>query len=93
NAQLSLFVIVICNSFLLFPGQARPNARRCLCQGPGSNYVSPKRVDRIEIYPPSASCENVEVIAVLKNGAGKKCLNPESKFVKINLKKARHQRR
>ncbi|XP_058231333.1 C-X-C motif chemokine 11-6-like [Hemibagrus wyckioides] len=87
------FVVFACLLILHVEGQARPSVRRCLCQGPGSNYVPPKHVDRIEIYPPSASCENVEMIAVLKNGAGKKCLNPESKFMKLNLKKARSQRR
>ncbi|XP_060764078.1 C-X-C motif chemokine 11-6-like [Neoarius graeffei] len=73
-------------------GQAKTSVRRCLCQSHGMNRVSLQRIDRIEVYSPSASCENVEIIVVLKNGAGKRCLNPESKFAKNYIKNAMQRR-
>ncbi|KAF5905592.1 C-X-C motif chemokine 11-6-like, partial [Clarias magur] len=61
-------------------GQARPSVTRCLCQGPQANVVRLQRIDKIEVYPASASCDNLEIIVTLKNDGGKKCLNPNSKF-------------
>ncbi|XP_060739458.1 C-X-C motif chemokine 11-6-like [Tachysurus vachellii] len=88
----AVFLVFACVLILHVEGQAKTNVRRCLCLGRGSNYIPPTIIDKIEIYPRSASCENVEMIAVLKNGRGKRCLNPESKFVKNYILKARLQK-
>ncbi|XP_053530422.1 C-X-C motif chemokine 11-6 [Ictalurus punctatus] len=78
----AVFVVFACLLIVHVQGQARTSVRRCLCQGPAANVVQPQRIDKIEIHPARASCENVEIIVTLKNGAGKKCLNPESEFTK-----------
>ncbi|XP_060764076.1 C-X-C motif chemokine 11-6-like [Neoarius graeffei] len=76
----AVFVAVACLLFVHVQGQARTNSRRCLCQGSLVNTVHIKRIDKIEFYPASASCQNVEIIVTLKNSAEQKCLNPESEF-------------
>ncbi|XP_026994342.2 C-X-C motif chemokine 11-1-like [Tachysurus fulvidraco] len=88
----AVFLVFACLLILHVEGQARTNVRRCLCPGRRLNYIPPTNIDKIEIYPRSASCENVEMLAVLKNGKGKRCLNPESKFVRNNILKARLQK-
>ncbi|NP_001373708.1 C-X-C motif chemokine 11-1 precursor [Danio rerio] len=57
-------------------------SQRCVCLGAGLNMVKPVLIEKIEILPSSPSCGHMEVIATLKNGAGKRCLNPKSKFTK-----------
>ncbi|KAL7836547.1 hypothetical protein AOLI_G00278310 [Acnodon oligacanthus] len=86
------FVVVACVLMVHIQGQARPSMRRCLCQGSGVNMVRLQRVEKIEVYPPSPSCENVEIIVTLKNKAGLKCLNPESRFAQNYIKKAIQKR-
>ncbi|KAL6465586.1 hypothetical protein MHYP_G00257190 [Metynnis hypsauchen] len=82
------FVVLACLLMLHVQGQARPSTKRCLCQGSGVNMVRLQRVEKVEVYPPSPSCENVEIIVTLKNGAGQKCLNPESSFAQNYIKRA-----
>ncbi|XP_014348613.1 C-X-C motif chemokine 11-like [Latimeria chalumnae] len=58
---------------------------RCLCTAKGLPVV-PRRIEKLEVFPPSTSCEKLEVIATVK--AGKKtCLNPNSKRVQSVLAK------
>ncbi|KAK2845538.1 hypothetical protein Q7C36_010392 [Tachysurus vachellii] len=87
----AVFVLFAGLLILHVEGQARPSVRRCLCLGPAANAVRLQLVDKFEVFPVSASCENVEVIVTLKNGAGKKCLNPNSgftqKYIMTALKK------
>ncbi|KAI5088362.1 C-X-C motif chemokine 11-6-like [Silurus meridionalis] len=77
---VAVFVVFACLLILHVQGQAKTSVRRCLCQGPAANVVRIKNIDKIEFHPASASCENVEIIVIMKNGAGKRCLNPESEF-------------
>ncbi|XP_017539973.1 C-X-C motif chemokine 11-6-like [Pygocentrus nattereri] len=80
------FVFLVCLSVV--QGQARLSVKRCLCQGSGVNMVRLQRVEKVEVYPPSPSCENVEIIVTFKNSAGQKCLNPESSFAQNYIKTA-----
>ncbi|GAA6090056.1 C-X-C motif chemokine 11-6 [Tachysurus ichikawai] len=84
----AVFVLFAGLLILHVEGQARPSVRRCLCMGPAANAVRLQLVDKIEVYHVSASCENVEIIVTLKNGAGKKCLNPNSGFTQKYIKAA-----
>ncbi|KAI5613107.1 C-X-C motif chemokine 11-6, partial [Silurus asotus] len=83
----AVFVMFACLLILHVQGQAKTGVSRCLCQGPAANVVRIKNIDKIEFHPASASCENVEIIVTLKNGAGQRCLNPESDFINY-IKKA-----
>ncbi|KAL6465576.1 hypothetical protein MHYP_G00257090 [Metynnis hypsauchen] len=86
------FVVLACLLMVHVQGQARSGVKRCLCQGPGVNMVRLQRVEKIEIHPAGPSCENMEIIVTLKNGAGQKCLNPESNFAQNYIKKATQNR-
>ncbi|XP_066514015.1 C-X-C motif chemokine 11-6-like [Hoplias malabaricus] len=85
-------VVVVFLLFAQVHGQMRSGVKRCLCQGPGLNMVRLQRVEKIEVYPAGPSCENVEIVVTFKNGAGQKCLNPESQFAQNYIKKAVHKR-
>ncbi|XP_036454511.1 C-X-C motif chemokine 11-6-like [Colossoma macropomum] len=82
------FVVLACLLMVRVQGQARPSVKRCLCQGSGVNVVRLQRVEKVEVYPAGPSCDNVEIIVTLKNGAGRKCLNPESSFAKNYINRA-----
>ncbi|MCJ8746957.1 hypothetical protein PDJAM_G00147830 [Pangasius djambal] len=84
----AVFVAVACLLLACVQGQPRINSRRCLCQGSVVNAVRLHRIDRIELYPASATCQNVEIVVTLKNGAGQKCLNPDSEFTQNYIKRA-----
>ncbi|KAM9446784.1 C-X-C motif chemokine 11-6-like [Clarias gariepinus] len=84
----AVFVVFAGLLIVYVQGQAKTSSSRCLCQGPLANVVRTQRIDKIEVYPVSASCENVEIIVTLKDGAGKKCLNPKSEFTQKYIKAA-----
>ncbi|XP_012684031.2 C-X-C motif chemokine 11-6 [Clupea harengus] len=83
-ALISLLAVML---FVVVRGQ-RDTLARCRCQDEGTNVIHPNRIQRLEVYPPSASCPNVEIIVTLKDNRGQKCLNPESKFAKNYIKSA-----
>ncbi|XP_066510320.1 C-X-C motif chemokine 11-6-like [Hoplias malabaricus] len=78
---------LICLLLVDVRGQARNPKGRCWCADAGLKMVRLNRVEKLEILPPSASCGKQEIIAVMKDGAGKKCLNPESNFVQDLIKR------
>ncbi|XP_056601092.1 C-X-C motif chemokine 11-6-like [Triplophysa dalaica] len=84
---VAAFVLLACLVALGVNGQDRSRGR-CLCGDTGVNIVLRKNIEKVEIIPPSASCKRQEIIVTLKNRAGRKCLNPESKFTKNIILKA-----
>ncbi|XP_066430501.1 C-X-C motif chemokine 11-6-like [Eleutherodactylus coqui] len=78
-------IVLLCSLLLLHScvqGMSPLARRRCLCRGPGANAVALKQLKKLQVFPLSSKCEKMEVIAIMKNGLGEKCLNPYSKFVK-----------
>ncbi|XP_063050612.1 C-X-C motif chemokine 11-6-like [Engraulis encrasicolus] len=61
---------------------------RCKCQDGGVKLIRPKLIESLEVIPSSSSCDKVEIIVTLKNGDGKKCLNPESPFAQNYIKRS-----
>ncbi|KAL6465585.1 hypothetical protein MHYP_G00257180 [Metynnis hypsauchen] len=84
---------LICLLVVDVRGQARDPRGRCLCADGGLKMIRLNRLEKLEILPPSPSCGKQEIIATLKDGAGKKCLNPESKFIQELIKKMMESRR
>ncbi|XP_015458319.1 C-X-C motif chemokine 11-6 [Astyanax mexicanus] len=80
------FAVLACLVMISVEGQ-KTSVQRCLCKGE-VNMVRVQRIEKIEVYPASPSCDNVEIVVTLKNGAGQKCLNPESNFAKNYIKRA-----
>ncbi|XP_055741892.1 C-X-C motif chemokine 11-1-like [Salvelinus fontinalis] len=68
-------------------GQVGYSKARCLCLNGMVNHVKPLLIEKLEVYPSSHSCQNIEIIVTLKNGKGKKCLNPEAPFAKKTIQK------
>ncbi|KAJ1204874.1 hypothetical protein NDU88_000312 [Pleurodeles waltl] len=63
---------------------------RCLCPGPGSNFVRRSLVKSVHFYSEGPGCEKNEVIAVIKKGGEKICLDCNSNKVKklvLSMKK------
>ncbi|XP_050966792.1 C-X-C motif chemokine 11-6-like [Labeo rohita] len=77
---IAAFVLLACLIAVGVKGQDRSSKGRCLCADKGANMVLMKNIEKVEIIPPSSSCHKHEIIVTLKNGAGRKCMNPESKF-------------
>ncbi|XP_018611907.1 interleukin-8-like [Scleropages formosus] len=69
---------------------------RCLCRRVRDKFGPPKNILDIQIYPPSNSCDSLEVVVSLKNGL-QYCLDPRVQKVQeiiANLqaiKKSREQ--
>nr|AAN41454.1 interleukin-8 variant 2 [Ictalurus punctatus]AAN60105.1 interleukin-8 [Ictalurus punctatus] len=57
-------------------GWGEGKAERCFCQKKALEKVRPALVKKFEVFPPSASCSNTEIILSLKQGM-KVCLDPE----------------
>ncbi|XP_025959343.1 C-X-C motif chemokine 10-like [Dromaius novaehollandiae] len=83
------FVLVLCFMFVVFTaieGDLVSRGGECLCIQKGSNFVYPKLLQKIELFPKSAACERIEIIATMKQTGKKRCLNPDSKQVKFLMK-------
>ncbi|XP_065123111.2 C-X-C motif chemokine 11-6-like [Paramisgurnus dabryanus] len=83
---VAALVFLACLMAVGVNGQDRSSKGRCFCADKGVNMVLVKNIEKVEIIPPSPSCAKQEIIVTLKNGAGLKCMNPESKFTKNILK-------
>ncbi|XP_053466395.1 C-X-C motif chemokine 11-1 [Ictalurus furcatus] len=69
-------LIVFALTAILCEGWGEGKAERCFCQKKALEKVRPALVKKFEIFPPSASCSNTEIILSLKQGM-KVCLDPE----------------
>uniref|UniRef100_A0A8B9J7P2 C-X-C motif chemokine 11-6-like n=1 Tax=Astyanax mexicanus TaxID=7994 RepID=A0A8B9J7P2_ASTMX len=83
---------LICLLVVKVSGQARDHRMRCFCADDGLKTIRLNRVEKLEMIPPSPSCGKQEIVATLKDGAGKKCLNPESIFVQELIKRVMQKR-
>ncbi|XP_029440950.1 C-X-C motif chemokine 10-like [Rhinatrema bivittatum] len=77
--------LLLCSLLLIaagIQGLSIAGKGRCLCTGTGSNFVRLIHIKKIEVYPQSSFCEHKEVIATMKQSGEKRCLNPNSEWVK-----------
>uniref|UniRef100_A0A673LT97 C-X-C motif chemokine 11-like n=1 Tax=Sinocyclocheilus rhinocerous TaxID=307959 RepID=A0A673LT97_9TELE len=89
---IAAFVLLACLIAVGVKGQDRSSKGRCFCADKGANMVLVRNIEKVEIIPPSPSCRKHEIIVTLKNGAGRKCMNPESKFTQNVIIKAIEKR-
>ncbi|XP_056312957.1 C-X-C motif chemokine 11-6 [Danio aesculapii] len=85
---LAAFLLLACLIAGKVNGQDNTSRGRCFCADKGINMVLMKNIEKVEIFPPSPSCNKNEIVVTLKNRAGQKCLNPESKFTQNVVLKA-----
>ncbi|XP_056125997.1 C-X-C motif chemokine 11-1 [Rhinichthys klamathensis goyatoka] len=90
---VAALLVFISLAIVAIEGQPGPGIQRCLCRGPGVKMVKPKLIEKVEIHPVSPSCGHLEVVVLLKNGAGRRCLNPESLFTKNIIKRIANKTR
>nr|AAN41455.1 interleukin-8 variant 3 [Ictalurus punctatus] len=69
-------LIIFALTAILCEGWGEGKAERCFCQKKALEKVRPALVKKFEVFPPSASCSNTEIILSLKQGM-KVCLDPE----------------
>lgn len=60
---------------------------RCICKGPGADFIHPKNILKLEVYPKNTFCDKIEIIATLSTNGDEICLNPASERVKRILKR------
>ncbi|XP_040183563.1 C-X-C motif chemokine 10-like [Rana temporaria] len=88
--MMARILIAILGSLLILQcvqGMSPLGRRRCHCIGRLSNSVDVKQIRKFEVFPESSRCEKIEVVAKMRNGE-EKCLNPNSKLVKMILKRS-----
>ncbi|NWJ01509.1 IL8 protein, partial [Crypturellus undulatus] len=80
------FILVI--SYSCFTGMAPARSGielRCLCINTHSSFIHPKLIQNVRLIQSGPHCQNVEVIATLKNG-NEVCLEPTAPWVKLIIK-------
>ncbi|KAI4572284.1 hypothetical protein MJT46_005352 [Ovis ammon polii x Ovis aries] len=70
-----------------FPTEGIPAIRngRCSCINTSQGMIHPKSIKDLKQFAPSPTCEKIEIIATVKNGA-QVCLNPDLPEVKELIK-------
>ncbi|XP_068797042.1 interleukin-8 [Struthio camelus] len=58
---------------------------RCQCISTHSKFIHPKFIQNVNLIPSGPHCQNVEVIATLKDGR-EVCLEPTAPWVKLIIK-------
>ncbi|KAJ8286926.1 hypothetical protein GJAV_G00044980 [Gymnothorax javanicus] len=86
------FILLACLLLVEVKGRVISPRGRCLCLDTGVNFIKPKTIEKIEVLYPSASCQNLEIIATLKGNGEIMCLNPESRFAKNFIKDAQKKK-
>nr|XP_048702852.1 interleukin-8-like [Caretta caretta] len=61
------------------------NELRCQCVSTHSKFIPPRYLRDVKLTPSGPHCQNVEVIATLKDGR-EVCLEPTAPWVKIIIK-------
>ncbi|XP_035266981.1 C-X-C motif chemokine 10-like [Anguilla anguilla] len=86
---LLLLALVVCTSTAL---SITGGNTRCLCHSFRDDMALPRKsIKRMEVLPPSNSCDQMEIILNLTNGM-RICLNPSSEKIIEILKKLRSKK-
>ncbi|XP_064164666.1 C-X-C motif chemokine 11-6-like [Anguilla rostrata] len=86
------FILLACLLFVDVKGMSQSPKGRCYCMDAGVKFILPRLIEKIEVYYPSSSCENMELVATLKGSGEQKCLNPKSQFARNFIKNAQRQK-
>ncbi|XP_036405024.1 interleukin-8-like [Megalops cyprinoides] len=77
NTKVLLLLAAVTCVALAQTGRSGP---RCVCRRVRDKFGPARAILDIQIYPPSASCDNMEIVVSLKNGV-QYCLDPRMKKV------------
>ncbi|KAM4054262.1 C-X-C motif chemokine 10-like [Anomaloglossus baeobatrachus] len=84
DSKIAAVICAVLLSASLIQGAAVPRGNRCLCTK-FSDKLNVRAIERLDIYPRSSTCDNVEYIATFKKRSLSICVNPELKEVKALL--------
>ncbi|KAI1904678.1 hypothetical protein AGOR_G00008170 [Albula goreensis] len=85
--KLAAFLLLACLLFVHVKGMVISPRGRCQCIDRGVKFIPPKQIEKIEVFSPSTSCKDVEIIATMKISGDQMCLDPDSQFAKNLIKK------
>ncbi|XP_039614483.1 C-X-C motif chemokine 11-1 [Polypterus senegalus] len=81
-AAVAVLTVCIADSEGLMPG----SRLRCICYGKKWNNIRLHQINTVTMHPKNQYCDNIEIVAILKNGQ-KVCLNENSKKVMEKIEK------
>ncbi|XP_069832849.1 C-X-C motif chemokine 10-like [Dendropsophus ebraccatus] len=84
DCKIAAIICAVLLSASLIQGAAIPRGNRCMCTTL-SKIFNIKAVEKLEIYPRSSSCENVEYVLTVKNRSRGICVSPDLKEVRALL--------
>uniref|UniRef100_A0A8C8RTK8 C-X-C motif chemokine n=1 Tax=Pelusios castaneus TaxID=367368 RepID=A0A8C8RTK8_9SAUR len=86
------FVVAVLALFLIYAAVSEGmslarmgNELRCQCISTHSKFIHPRTIQDVTLTQSGPHCQNVEVIATLKDGT-EVCLDPTASWVKIIIK-------
>ncbi|NXU47541.1 IL8 protein, partial [Turnix velox] len=85
---VAAILTVLLISALGTKGGAMPRSAielRCQCVGTHSKFIHPKFIQNVNLTPSGPHCQQVEVIATLRDGR-EVCLDPTAPWVKLIIK-------
>ncbi|XP_030048361.1 C-X-C motif chemokine 11-1-like [Microcaecilia unicolor] len=62
------------------------HSQRCLCDGKLYNLIPSRNIRKVEMFPQTPRCYNVEIVITMKTGK-RWCLNPKAQRVRAVLGK------
>ncbi|KAL4617475.1 C-X-C motif chemokine 11-like [Arapaima gigas] len=90
--RASTAILLTCLLLVNAEGIAIVPKRRCLCIGPGVNFVRPKNIKTVRVYYPTTFCDKMEIL-VTQNDNVKKCLNTMTEFAKTLIRNLQRSKR
>ncbi|XP_040276388.1 C-X-C motif chemokine 10-like [Bufo gargarizans] len=92
DCKITAIICAVLLSATLIQGAVLPQGNRCKCTKV-STKLNIKTMEKLEIYPRSSTCENVEYIATFKKRTIPICVSPDLKEVKALLGRKNQQLR
>ncbi|XP_068127217.1 C-X-C motif chemokine 10-like [Hyperolius riggenbachi] len=84
DSKYTTILCVLLISVPLIQGFAVLRGKRCSCTKI-SPHLNVKAIAKLEVFPRSSSCENIEYIVTMKPFGAKRCVSPDLKEVKALL--------
>ncbi|XP_078070433.1 interleukin-8-like [Mustelus asterias] len=89
NRATTVMVLILLLCAIAAQGIPMPGSQgRCLCPQISSNFIDPRLIKNLKYIPKGPHCERLEII-VTKRNREKVCVNPDSQWVKIIIKRVK----
>nr|BAC45008.1 interleukin-8 [Chimaera phantasma] len=78
NSKVTITLLTL---LVLYLASAQEESLQCQCMKTWTNFIHPKFIDEINIFPNGPHCPQTAIIATLKSSE-KVCLNPDAAWVR-----------